>query len=63
MADKAINALGGDAAYQLANVSKTPPQYGALTPKWLARILEFKGLETDVYRMNRVVEGNTPWAL
>jgi hypothetical protein len=60
MADKTINALGRDAAYQLANVTKTPPQYGALTPKWLARILEFKGLEAGVYRVNRVVEGDTP---
>jgi hypothetical protein len=60
MADKAINALGRDAAYQLANVTKTPPQYGALTPKWLARILEFKGLEAGIYRVNRVVEGDTP---
>jgi hypothetical protein len=60
MADKAINALGRDAAYQLANVTKTPPQYGALTPKWLARVLEFKGLEAGIYRVNRVVEGDTP---
>jgi hypothetical protein len=60
MEDKVINALGRDAAYQLANVTKTPPQYGALTPKWLARVLEFKGLETGIYRVNRVVEGDTP---
>jgi hypothetical protein len=60
MADNAINALGRDAAYQLANVTKTPPQYGALTPKWLTRVLEFKGLEAGIYRVNRVVEGETP---
>ncbi|MDR1901664.1 MAG: hypothetical protein LBQ88_05190 [Treponema sp.] len=60
MAEKNLNALGRDAAYQLANVTKTPPQYGALTPKWLARILEFKGLETGIYRVNKVVEGETP---
>ncbi|MDR0643285.1 MAG: hypothetical protein LBG05_00025 [Treponema sp.] len=60
MAEKTINALGRDAAYQLANVQKTRPQYGALTPIWLARILEFKGLETGVYRVNRVVEGEMP---
>jgi hypothetical protein len=60
MAEKILNALGRDAAYQLANVTKTPPQYGALTPKWLARILEFKGLETGIYRVNKVVEGETP---
>ena len=28
-----INALGAKAAYNLANVTKTAPQYGAITPK------------------------------
>jgi hypothetical protein len=60
MAEKELNALGRDAAYQLSNVTKTPPQYGTLTPKWLPRVLEFKGLEAGVYRVNRVVEGETP---
>ncbi|MDR1637571.1 MAG: hypothetical protein LBR93_09555 [Treponema sp.] len=60
MAEKTINALGRAAAYQLANVTKTPPQYGALTPKWLTRVLEFKGLESGIYRVNRVAEGETP---
>jgi hypothetical protein len=61
MADKnVLNALGRDAAYQLANITKTPPQFGALTPKWLTRVLEFKGLEAGIYRVNRVVEGDTP---
>ena len=55
-----INALGAQAAYNLANVTKTRPQYGAITPKWLPRLLEFKALETGIYRVNRVVEGNTP---
>jgi hypothetical protein len=60
MAEKTINALGQAAAYQLANVTKTPPQFGALTPKWLTKVLEFKGLESGIYRVNRVVEGETP---
>lgn len=55
-----INALGQAAAYQLANITKTKPQYGALTPKWLSRFLEFKGLESGIYRVNKVVEGDTP---
>lgn len=55
-----INALGQAAAYQLANITKTRPQYGALTPKWLSRFLEFKGLESGIYRVNKVVEGDTP---
>jgi hypothetical protein len=49
-------ALGRDAAYQLADVQKTRPQYGTITPKYLARALEFKGLNSGVYRVNRVVE-------
>ena len=54
------NALGKQAAYNLANVTKTKPQFGALTPKWLTKVLEFKGLETGIYRVNKVVEGETP---
>ena len=55
-----INALGAKEAYNLANITKTKPQYGALTPKWLTKFLEFKGLETGIYRVNKVVEGETP---
>ena len=55
-----INALGAKAAYNLANVTKTKPQFGALTPKWLTKFLEFKGLETGLFRVNKVVEGQTP---
>ena len=55
-----IKALGAQAAYNLANVTKTKPQYGALTPKWLTKFLEFKGLETGIFRVNKVVEGDTP---
>ena len=32
-----INALGAAAAYNLANVTKTKPQVGALAPKWLTK--------------------------
>lgn len=59
-AKNTINALSANAAYNLANVVKTPPQYGALTPKWFPKLLEFKGLESGIYRVNRVVEGDTP---
>jgi hypothetical protein len=41
-------------------VTKTPPQFGSITPRWLTRVLEFKGLETGIYRVNRVAEGETP---
>ncbi|MDR2152067.1 MAG: hypothetical protein LBO72_04545 [Helicobacteraceae bacterium] len=56
----ATHALGRDAALQLSNVVKTTPQYGALTPRYLTRVLQFKGLETGIYRVNKVVEGETP---
>ena len=55
-----INALNKAAAYQLADVAKTRPQFGMLTPKWLSKFLEFRGLDSGVYRVNRVREGATP---
>lgn len=54
------NALGNNAAYQLADVAKTKPQFGAVTPRWLTKFLKFKGLESGIYRVNKVVEGETP---
>jgi len=60
MALEELNALGRIAAAQLTDVTKTAPQYGALTPLWLSRFLEFKGLEAGIYRVNKVVEGDTP---
>ena len=55
-----INALGRPAAYQLADIAKTKPQFGMLTPRWLTKFMEFKGLASGIYRVNRVKEGNTP---
>ena len=55
-----LNALGLKEAYNLANVTKTRPQFKSITPKWLTRFLEFKGLETGLFRVNKVVEGETP---
>jgi hypothetical protein len=54
------NALSFDGAYPLADVTKTGPQYGALTPRWLTRLLPFKAVTTGLYRVNKVVEGDTP---
>ena len=47
------HALGDRAAFQLANVTKTPPQYGAITPRWLVRFLDWKPLEAGTLRVNR----------
>ena len=55
-----IVALGKKAAYNLADINKTRPQYGALTPKWITKVLEFKGLDSGIYRVNKVKEGETP---
>ena len=52
----AQHTLGECAAFQLANVTKTPPQYGAITPRWLVRFLDWKPLEAGTLRVNRVVD-------
>jgi len=49
------HSLGDRAAFQLANVTKTPPQYSAITPRWLVRLLDWKPLEAGTFRVNRVV--------
>jgi hypothetical protein len=52
----ARGSLGEQAASQLANVTKTAPIYGAITPRWLVRLLDWKPLEAGIFRRNRVVE-------
>jgi hypothetical protein len=49
-------ALGQQPASQLANVTKTAPQYQAITPRWLVRLLDWKPLEAGIFRLNRVDE-------
>jgi hypothetical protein len=48
--------LREESAYQLANVTKTAPQYGAITPRWLVRFLDWKPLEAGTFRVNKVNE-------
>jgi len=55
----AQHALSDRAAFQLANVTKTPPQYGAITPRWLVRFLDWKPLEAGTLRVNRVADDKT----
>lgn len=52
--------LDGSAAYQLADVTKTTAQFDAITPRWLPRLLDWKPLETGIFRLNKVKEGETP---
>ena len=49
-------SLHEDAAFQLANVTKTAPQFGAITPRWLVRFLDWKPLEAGTFRVNKVDE-------
>ena len=49
-------SLSEESAFQLANVTKTAPQYGAITPRWLVRLLDWKPLEAGTFRVNKVDE-------
>ena len=51
MADEVLRAsLGEQAAFQLANVTKTAPQFGAITPRWLVRFLDWKPVRSGSIR-------------
>jgi len=52
-------SLREEAAFQLANVTKTAPQFGAITPRWLVRFLDWKPLESGTLRVNKVNEGKS----
>lgn len=54
------NALGLRQAYQLSDIVKTRPQLSAITPRYLSRALEWKGLETGVFRLNTVKDCEAP---
>ena len=57
MPDEILRAsLGEQAAFQLAHVTKTAPQFGAITPRWLVRFLDWKPLESGTFRVNKVDE-------
>jgi hypothetical protein len=58
VAEEVVRAsLREEAAFQLANVTKTAPQFGAITPRWLVRLLDWKPLEAGTLRVNKVNEG------
>jgi len=46
--------LGAQAARQLANTTKTPPQWIGVTPRWLVSLLPWTPVEAGTYRVNRV---------
>ncbi len=49
--------LGAQAARQLANTTKTPPQWVGVTPRWLVGLLPWTPVEAGTYRVNKVKEG------
>lgn len=50
-------SLGDVAARQLANTTKTAPQFDAITPRWLVQLLSWKPVESGTFRVNRVRKG------
>jgi hypothetical protein len=58
MADSDDRMLGEAAAKQLANQTKTPPQWVGSTPRWLVQLLPWTPVEAGVYRVNRVVDSS-----
>jgi hypothetical protein len=53
----AQGTLGAQAARQLANTTKTPPQWVGVTPRWLVSLLPWTPVEAGTYRVNKVKEG------
>ncbi len=52
----AHHTLGAQAARQLANTTKTPPQWIGVTPRWLVGLLPWTPVEAGTYRVNKVKE-------
>jgi hypothetical protein len=57
MTDTAHPTLSAEAARQLANTTKTPPQWAGVTPRWLVSLLPWTPVEAGTYRVNKVKEG------
>jgi len=48
--------LGAQSARNLANTTKTPPQWIGVTPRWLVSLLPWTPVEAGTYRVNKVRE-------
>src|SRR5215472_9947960 len=57
MTETVHQTLGAQAARQLANTTKTPPQWLGVSPRWLVSLLPWTPVEAGTYRVNRVKEG------
>jgi CRP-like cAMP-binding protein len=47
-------SLGETSARNLADVTKTPPQMGSLSPRWFLRMLPWVDVDAGLFRLNRV---------
>lgn len=52
-------ALGDIAARQLAIATRTVPQMGTITPRWLTHLLQWVPVEAGIYRVNRVKDASS----
>lgn len=57
MADER-RSIGEKAARQLANTTKTPPQWRGATPRWLTQMLPWTPVEAGVYRVNQALDAD-----
>lgn len=49
-------SIGEKAARQLANTTKTPPQWRGASPRWLTQLLPWTPVEAGVYRLNQALD-------
>ncbi len=59
MTATATPTLSAQAARQLANTTKTPPQWVGVTPRWLVSLLPWTPVEAGTYRVNRVKQAGS----
>ncbi|WP_374319460.1 family 2A encapsulin nanocompartment shell protein [Aquabacterium sp.] len=52
-------ALGDIAARQLAIATRTVPQMGTITPRWLTLLLQWVPVEAGIYRVNKVKDASS----
>ncbi|MEZ0310447.1 MAG: family 2A encapsulin nanocompartment shell protein [Myxococcota bacterium] len=48
--------LNEKAARQLANTTKTPPQWRGATPRWVVQLLPWTPVEAGTYRVNQAID-------
>ena len=56
---KQQTSLGDAAARQLAIATRSVPQMGTITPRWLTDLLHWVPVEAGVYRLNKVKDATT----